>query len=75
MKCVKLKKSVRKKQPEGRDKLEVQPEEDLNADKIGQTFSDFQRQRQSRSARFARSVKRPYYVKRMGFIGTRRKKI
>ena len=75
MKCVKLKKSVRKKQPEGRDKIEVEPEENLNADKTAKTFSDFQRQRESRSVRFAKSVKRPYYVKRMGFVGTRRKKI
>lgn len=75
MKSVKAKKNVRKKQPEGRDKIEVEPGENLNVDKTAKTFSDFQKQRQSKSSRFINTVKRPHHVQRMGVMSVRKKKI
>lgn len=69
------KKKCVKKKTEGRDKIEVQPEENIEVDKTAKTYSDFQKQRQSKSTGYTRAIKKPYRVSRTGTMGVRHKKI
>jgi len=75
MKTVKKIKCNNKDKLTGRDKAEVQPEENIDADKTATTYSEYQRRPQSRSVRYTKSIARPYRAPRMGTKSVRRKKI
>ena len=59
----------------GRDKAEVQPEENIDVDKTAKTYSEYQRKPQSRSVRYTKAIAKPYRAPRMSTKNVRRKKI
>lgn len=59
----------------GRTKEEVRPEENTDVDKEAMTVGDFQRNRQSKSARYAHNLNRPRRVGRTTMGGQRRRKM
>jgi hypothetical protein len=75
MKNCRKKKTVKKQETDGRDIIEVSPENNLNTDKEASSFSEFQRRPQSKSVRYAKSIKKPYRAPRMGTKSVRKKKI
>lgn len=75
MKTVKKIKCNIKDKLTGRDKVEVQPEENINADKTAVTYSEFQRKPQSKSVRYTKTLVKPYRAPRLATKNVRRKKI
>jgi hypothetical protein len=60
---------------QGRDKIEVEAQENVNADKEASNFNDFQRKPQSKSVRYSTNLTRQRRTPRMGTQEKRNKKL